>query len=250
MKSTEWYEDFPVPIPVGCQDFLLHPLWILSHHATCLLAGLLNLFLRPWRWRRMFLQNVGWNSMDYTASYPRRWYSVSSVHNTKHKKSRSPILLCKSNLQNWRQILLPPGCSPCINCTWKHTAAPHAGYAKLHSETGLFHVWPNECLSTDYQCLRVPLHSAHCTWHGKYVLVACIHLFPSDFSVLLQTHVFWVVSHLHTITVRRFITSSIIIFSTGTSLPQWWMLLFTQGLTGVFQQADETFNAHSTHRRR
>jgi hypothetical protein len=45
-------------------------------------------------------------------------------------------------------------------------------------------------------------------------------------------------------------TSSIIIVSTGTSVPQWWMLLFTQGLTGVFQQAHETFNAHSTHTRR
>jgi hypothetical protein len=24
----------------------------------------------------MFLRNVGWNSTDYTASYPRRWYSL------------------------------------------------------------------------------------------------------------------------------------------------------------------------------
>jgi hypothetical protein len=50
--------------------------------------------------------------------------------------------------------------------------------------------------------------------------------------------------------VGRFFTSSTIIFSTGTSLPQRWMLLFTQGLTGVFRQADETFITHSTHTRR
>jgi hypothetical protein len=61
----------------------------------------------------------------------------------------------------------------------------------------------------------------------------------------------------HVYNVTRFINSSIIInnillfvdiaasmimLSTGTSLPQRWMLLFTQGLTGVFRQADETFN--------
>jgi hypothetical protein len=39
-------------------------------------------------------------------------------------------------------------------------------------------------------------------------------------------------------------------FPTGTSLSQREMLLFTQGLTGVFQQAGETFTAYSTHTRR
>jgi hypothetical protein len=27
------------------------------------------------RWQAVLLRNVGWNSTDYTASYPRRWYS-------------------------------------------------------------------------------------------------------------------------------------------------------------------------------
>jgi hypothetical protein len=70
--------------------------------ATCLHAGfLLNLFFRPWKWRRyippkrpactlvscrtyffdpedgddMFLRKVGWHSTEYTALYPRRWHS-------------------------------------------------------------------------------------------------------------------------------------------------------------------------------
>jgi hypothetical protein len=38
-------------------------------------------------------------------------------------------------------------------------------------------------------------------------------------------------------------------FSTGTSLSQREMWFSSQGLTGVFRQADETFTAHSTHTR-
>jgi hypothetical protein len=47
-----------------------------------------------------------------------------------------------------------------------------------------------------------------------------------------------------------FFSSSIIIASTGSSLPQWKMLLSTQGFTGVFGQAGKTSNVHSTHKRR
>jgi hypothetical protein len=36
---------------------------------------LLNLLLRPWRWRRYFPPKRRWSLTDYTASYPRRWYS-------------------------------------------------------------------------------------------------------------------------------------------------------------------------------
>jgi hypothetical protein len=42
--------------------------------ATCLLAGLLNLYLPPWRWRRCSSE-TSVETTDYTASYPRRWYS-------------------------------------------------------------------------------------------------------------------------------------------------------------------------------
>jgi hypothetical protein len=38
----------------------------------CLLAGLLNLFFDPEDGGDTFLRNVGCNSTDYTASYPRR----------------------------------------------------------------------------------------------------------------------------------------------------------------------------------
>jgi hypothetical protein len=33
------------------------------------------LILRPWRWRRHILRNVGWVSTDYTELCPRRWDS-------------------------------------------------------------------------------------------------------------------------------------------------------------------------------
>jgi hypothetical protein len=41
--------------------------------------GLLGLFFEPEDGGDMFLRKVGWNSMDYTASYRRRWYS-SACH--------------------------------------------------------------------------------------------------------------------------------------------------------------------------
>jgi hypothetical protein len=44
--------------------------------ATCLLAGFCwTYFFDPEDWGDMFLRNVSWNSTDYMASYPRRWYS-------------------------------------------------------------------------------------------------------------------------------------------------------------------------------
>jgi hypothetical protein len=36
------------------------------------------LILWPWRWKRVFLQNFGWLSTDYTTLYPRRQNSSSS----------------------------------------------------------------------------------------------------------------------------------------------------------------------------
>jgi hypothetical protein len=43
-------------------------------------AGLLAGFAEPFSSTEdgddIFLRNVGWNSTDYTASYPRRWYSL------------------------------------------------------------------------------------------------------------------------------------------------------------------------------
>jgi hypothetical protein len=49
--------------------------------------------------------------------------------------------------------------------------------------------------------------------------------------------------HPHIITVLLLLDD----FPTGTSLSQREMLLFTQGLTGVFRQAGETSDAHSIH---
>jgi hypothetical protein len=44
--------------------------------ATCFNAGfLLNLFCDPEDGGDMFPRKVGWHSTDYTALYPRRWYS-------------------------------------------------------------------------------------------------------------------------------------------------------------------------------
>jgi hypothetical protein len=41
--------------------------------STCFRASfLLGLFFKPEDGGDMFLQNVGWHSMDYTALYPRR----------------------------------------------------------------------------------------------------------------------------------------------------------------------------------
>jgi hypothetical protein len=82
--------------------------------------------------------------------------------------------------------------------------------------------------------------------HGPFVqkLKKCqtLKFKPAELQTLMKV-----------ITFLLYIVDSIspmIIFSTGTSLPQRWMLLFTQGLTGVFRQADETFSTHSTHTRR
>jgi hypothetical protein len=49
--------------------------------ATCLLAGFCSTyFFYPEDGGDMFLRNVGCNSTDNTASYPRRWYS-SCIYN-------------------------------------------------------------------------------------------------------------------------------------------------------------------------
>jgi hypothetical protein len=42
--------------------------------SSCLLVCW-TYFFDPENGGDMFLRNVGWNSTDYTASYPRRWYS-------------------------------------------------------------------------------------------------------------------------------------------------------------------------------
>jgi hypothetical protein len=39
-----------------------------------------NYFFDPEDGGDKFLWNVGWNSTDYTGSYPRRWYSSPSVY--------------------------------------------------------------------------------------------------------------------------------------------------------------------------
>jgi hypothetical protein len=46
------------------------------HLPTCLLAGFYwTYFFYPEDGGDMFLRNACWNSIDYTASYPKRWYS-------------------------------------------------------------------------------------------------------------------------------------------------------------------------------
>jgi hypothetical protein len=48
--------------------------------ATCLLAGFCwTHFFDPEDGGDMFLRNIGWNSTDYTASYPRRWWYSSVI---------------------------------------------------------------------------------------------------------------------------------------------------------------------------
>jgi hypothetical protein len=45
--------------------------------ATCFHAGFFHgLFFDPEDGGDIFLLNVGWLATDYTASYPRRWYSL------------------------------------------------------------------------------------------------------------------------------------------------------------------------------
>jgi hypothetical protein len=52
-----------------------------EYHLLGYNAGfLLSLFFYPEDGGDMFVQNVGWHSTDYTALYPRRWYSSTCLH--------------------------------------------------------------------------------------------------------------------------------------------------------------------------
>jgi hypothetical protein len=73
----------PIRVLTGsCWGIPLHPSMphltqrSLRALATCFHAGfLLSLFFSPEDGSDMLLRNVGWLSTDYTALYPRRWYS-------------------------------------------------------------------------------------------------------------------------------------------------------------------------------
>jgi hypothetical protein len=94
--------------------------------AICLLAGFCwTYFFHPEDGRDMFLRNVGWNSTDYTASYPRRLYSpwlplwkLQVLHNKPCCSVLSQACLCLINSlplpRLWFSFLS-------VGSTWKGT---------------------------------------------------------------------------------------------------------------------------------
>jgi hypothetical protein len=93
MKSTIFWDISPCsPLEVNRRFGGTRPLhlqgWRISWAGNqresrwlCFHAGfLLGLFFNPEDGGNMFLRNFGWFSTDYTALYPRRWYSLYYLH--------------------------------------------------------------------------------------------------------------------------------------------------------------------------
>jgi hypothetical protein len=77
MKSTIFWDMTPCsPLSVNRGFGGIYGLHL--QVATCLLASCWTYFFGPEDGGDMLLRNVGWRSTDYTASYPRRWYSSSN----------------------------------------------------------------------------------------------------------------------------------------------------------------------------
>jgi hypothetical protein len=67
--------------PIGTESYPLVPIYTglpMGEHSACHLLArwFAELFFDPEDGGDTFLRNVGCNSADFTASYPRRWYSL------------------------------------------------------------------------------------------------------------------------------------------------------------------------------
>jgi hypothetical protein len=72
---------------------------------TCLLVFCWTYFFNLKDGGDMFLRNVGWNSTDYTASYPRRWYSSNNCCENL-KSYILPLPLFFHHLTNFQKVFL------------------------------------------------------------------------------------------------------------------------------------------------
>jgi hypothetical protein len=82
MKSTTFWDIMPCsPLSVNRHFGGTYRLYLqgrknrLSLPTAFTLVSCSAYFFDPEDWGDMFLRNVGWRSTDYTALYPRRWYS-------------------------------------------------------------------------------------------------------------------------------------------------------------------------------
>jgi hypothetical protein len=99
-----------------------------------------------------------------------------SVHNTKHKKSRSSTIPCRSQWQNWKWWLLFAGCSPYISCTWKYKQFLFAVHIKQHS-------W-ERCVS--YATWQAPVDGSARIPANTFFSFCTLHLLQSMCATILK----------------------------------------------------------------
>jgi hypothetical protein len=108
----------------------------------------------------MFLRNVGWNSTDYTASYPRRWYSsLPPMWKPQTLHIRKMFLCCPGESREifrGLQYIKAPTVSPCQGCMW----------TQLH--------YKQEVLGRTNRLLSLIRHEPYWKWRVQHFFYCCV----------------------------------------------------------------------------